>query len=852
MIRVTVRSLATRKLRAALTALAIVLGVAMAAGTYIFTDTIAEAFGGIIASSYTNTSAVISGTAQTRSGTGDTAGVPAGLLAAVRALPEVEAAAGGFLDLEQPRPVTLTSSDGRRLTGGPDATLGLGVDPADSRFNPLELTSGRWAARGGELVLDAGTAERRHLAVGDAVGVATLGRTTPFAITGLARFGAVRSLGSATIAVFDVATAQSLYDKPGQYGSISIAAARGISQERLVQAVRPLLPATTEIRTADQVAATAAADNARDAKQVSTFLLAFAGIALFVGAFVIANTLTITVAQRTRELATLRTLGANRRQVLAAVLLEALLLGAVASAAGLLAGLGLAKGMDALLTASGLELPKAGTVLAARTVVVSLLLGTSVTLLASVVPAIRATRVPPILAVREGSTLPPHRLARYIPYISLILTAGALTAICSALFISGLAAKTVLLLLAAGSAGLFLGIALLSARLVRPFAAVLGWPAARLAGAPGRLARANAARNPSRTAATAAALMIGLTLVTFVAVLGRGIQRSTGAAVDRLVQADYVLTAADGMSPLPVGVTDAVDDYAEVSVVSSVRQEMAHLQGTELPVSGVDGNFTRLSHIDWAEGSDGVLTGLGQDEAIIAARFAKEHRIGVGDTVRLTTSAGREVAFVVRATYRDSLLGPVAVTRQSFDTTFGQSRDAFALLAVRGGPSSAHQARLERALAGFPDAVVATKAGYVASQEGHLDSTMNLLYGLLGLSVVVSLFGMVNTLVLSVFERTREVGMLRAVGMTRRQARRMVRHESVVTALIGAALGLPLGIGLAALVTYALRDEGLVVDLPIRALAAFAVIAVASGVIAAVLPARRAARLDPLRALQYE
>ena len=852
MIRVTLRSLASRKLRAALTAFAIVLGVAMAAGTYIFTDTISAAFGDIIASSYTNTSAVVSGTEQTRSGAAGNTGVPAGLLSDIRALPEVEAAAGGFLDLDQPRPVTLTGTDGTRLTGGPDSSLGLGVDPADSRFNPLELTSGRWAAGEGELVVDAGTAQRHHLAVGDTVGVATLGRTAPFSITGLARFGAVPSLGSATIAVFDVATAQSSYDKPGEYGSISIAAARGISQQRLAEAVRPLLPATTEVHTAEQIVAAAAADNARDAREVSTFLLAFAGIALFVGAFVIANTLTITVAQRTRELATLRTLGANRRQVLGAVLLEALLLGAVASAAGLLAGLGLAKGLDALLTASGLELPEAGTVVAARTVVVSLLLGTSVTLLASVVPAIRATRVAPVLAVREGSALPPHRLARYAPYAALILTAGAVTAICSALFGSGLAARTVLLLLAAGSAGLFLGVALLSSRLVRPLAAVVGWPATRFGGAAGRLARANSVRNPGRTAATAAALMIGLTLVTFVAVLGRGVQQSTGDSADRLVQADYVVTAADGSSPLPVGVTDAVADYAGVSTVSSVRQEMAHLQGSDVPVSGVDSNFTLLSHIDWADGSDGVLTGLGRDGAVIAARFGKDHRIGIGDTLRLTTPAGREVGFVVRATYRDALLAPVAVTRQSFDSTFRQSQDAFALVSVRGGPSVAHQAGLQRALADFPDAAVATKAGYVAQQQGQLDSTMNMLYGLLGLSVVVSLFGMVNTLVLSVFERTREVGMLRAVGMTRRQVRRMIRHESVVTALIGAALGLPLGTGLAALVTYALRDEGLVFDLPVRALTAFVVIAVASGVIAAVLPARRAAGLDPLRALQYE
>jgi len=270
------------------------------------------------------------------------------------------------------------------------------------------------------------------------------------------------------------------------------------------------------------------------------------------------------------------------------------------------------------------------------------------------------------------------------------------------------------------------------------------------------------------------------------------------------------------------------------------------------PVSGVDSNFTRLSHVDWADGSDRILSGLDRDEAIVAARFAKDHHVAVGDTVRLTTPTGREVAFVVRATYRDSVLGPVAVSRESLDATFVPAHDAFALVAVRGGPSSRHLAGLQRALAGFPDATVATKAAYAASQEGQLDSTMNLLYGLLGLSVVVSLVGMVNTLVLSVFERTRELGMLRAVGITRRQARRMIRHESVITALIGAALGLPLGIGLAALVTVALRDEGLAFDLPVPTITAFIAIAVSSGVVAAVLPARRAARLDPLRALQYE
>ena len=855
MIRVTLRSITTRRLRTAMTALAVVLGVAMVGGTYIFTDTVSKAVGGIIASAYARTSAVVTSGPPTDPATSGEAGVPARLLAAVRALPEVEAAAGGFLDLDdESMSLTLTGADGKALSGGGSAaSLGLGVDPADERFNPLTLTGGRWAARPGEVVIDAGTAERHGLAVGDEVGVAAaLGQTQRFAITGLARFGEVRSLGSALIAVFDVSTVQALYDRPGQLGSISLAAAPGISQDQLARAVRPLLPPAAQVRTADELVATAAADNARDAKQVSTFLLGFAGIALFVGAFVIANTLTITVAQRTRELATLRTLGANRRQVLGAVLLEAFLLGAVASAVGLLSGLGLAKGLAAMLSAFGVDLPKTALVVAPRTVVVCFLVGTLVTVLASLVPAFRATRVAPILAVREGSTVPPHRLARYTPYASLVLTAAAVAAICSALFMSGLSAKTALLLLAAGCVALFLGVALLAPRLVRPLAAAIGWPAARLGGAAGRLARANAVRNPTRTAATAAALMVGLALVTFVAVLGRGVERSTGAAVDRLVQADYVVTATDGYSPLPVAVARRLAETPGVALVSAVRQETAHALGTDVPVSGVDGNLTRLSRIDWAEGTNAVLTGLGRDGAAVDARFAKDHHLRVGDAFGLTTPAGREIRLEIRGTYRDSLLGPVTLSRHAFDSTFPRARDALTLLEVRGGSSAERTAELKQALTDFPDAAVATKSGFVDARQGEIGRSMNMLYGLLALSVVVSLFGLVNTLALAVFERTRELGMLRAVGMTRRQTRRMVRHESIVTALIGAALGLPVGIGLAGLVTYALRDQGLVFDLPVAPLATFVAIAAVSGGLAAIIPARRAARLDPLRALQYE
>jgi putative ABC transport system permease protein len=313
-----------------------------------------------------------------------------------------------------------------------------------------------------------------------------------------------------------------------------------------------------------------------------------------------------------------------------------------------------------------------------------------------------------------------------------------------------------------------------------------------------------------------------------------------------------VVSSTDGVAPLPPSVARAVADLPAVERISTIREGSAIAFGTETPVTGFDGELLHLSRVQWQDGSDAVLGGLRSGEAVIDDEFAKKHDLGVGDAFGVTNPDGREVSLTVRGTFRDSLLGPIAVSRETLGASSGGTRDVVTLVDVRGGASASQQAALEQAVLRFPEADVSTKAGYADKFARELRTTMNLFYGLLALSVVVSLFGMVNTLALSVFERTRELGMLRAVGMTRRQVRRMVRHESVVTAAMGAALGLPLGTGLAALVTHALRDQGLVLELPVGMLGLFAAIAVASGLAAAILPARRAARLDPLRALQYE
>jgi putative ABC transport system permease protein len=859
MIGVTLKGLAGRKLRAFLTALAVVIGVAMVSGSFVLTDTMKKAFDGIFTESYEGTDAVINGKQIVDFSSSGRATVSDELLDEVRALPSVEAAAGEIADLEaNSNAAKLVDEDGKAIGGSGGApTFGVGLDTSQLRFSALELTAGKWASGASQVVIDANTADRYGYGVGDTIGVAALGPVNEYEITGVARFGSVDSIGGATIAVFDLPTAQALFQKEGRFDAISVAAREGVTPDELVRDLQPLLPPEAEVTTGDARAAAESNDTAAELTPITYILVGFGGVALFVGAFVIFNTLSITVAQRTREFATLRTLGGSRRQVLRSVILEGFVIGLVAAVVGLLLGVGLAKGMNSLFVAFGIDLPQAGTVLATRTIVVSLLVGVLVTVLASIVPAVRATRVPPILAVREGSTLPKSRLSPYVPYMALFTIAVSITALGVGLFASGLGTQSVLLLLGLGVIALFIGVALLSSRLVKPIAALVGWPAGRIAGSAGRLARENAVRNPSRTAATAAALMIGLALVSVVAVLGASLRDSANSAVEKQIDTDYALTHENGFDPLPADAGDAIAAASGVELASSVRFDQALAAGSEVEVTGVDPTtISRFYDFEWARGSEGALDRLGGDGAIVTQSFADDRDLSLGSRFDIETPSGDTMNAVVRGIYEppdlDQMLGPVSVSQRNFDSTFARPRDLFTFVNVGGGESDAATTGLETAVAGFPDAKVRTEAGLVTNRTKDFSTILQLLYVLLGFSVVVSLFGMVNTLVLSVFERTRELGMLRAVGMTRRQARQMIRHESVITALIGAALGLPLGIFLAALVAQALSQYGVDFSLPVGTLAVFALVAVLAGVLAAVLPARRASRLNVLKALQYE
>ena len=851
---VAIKGLLGRKLRTVLTALAIILGVAMISGTYILTDTITGAFTSIVDKSYENSDAVISGKVafkNTNSNTQQTPAFPAAVLTKVRQLPETGSAAGVITDEAH-----LVGRDGKIIASGGSPPIAYSVDAAgDQRFNPLTLTTGKWPVGNGQIAIDENTATTKHFAVGDSIGVSTVDGLRSFAITGVAKFASVSSIGGATIAIFDLPTAQQLFHKLGKLDEIQAAASKGVAPDRLASAIKPLLPPTAKVETSQAKTASEINDINKSTGVVQKFLLGFGFIALFVGSFVIANTLSITIAQRVREFATLRTIGGSRRQVLRVVMLEAFVVGVIASILGLVLGLGLAKGLNELFKALGVEFPAGGTVVATRTIVVSILAGVIVTLLASLRPAIKATRVPPIAAVREGATLPQSKHRRLGAVASVLTLALGIVLLVYGVFGSGPTA-TRLLALGVGVLILFIGVSLNAKRAVRPLALVLGWPGARIGGTAGRLARENALRNPSRTASTASALMIGLALITFVAILGSGLRSSFGDAVDKLFVADYALTASNGFDPFVKQADDAAALTPGVTAVSPIRGGDARIFDKNVQVTAVSPNLAQTVRIDWLEGGTDPAAKLGKDGAFTDKDYAKSHHLTIGSPIAVGTPTGQTLHLRLKGIFDPpkggSPFGPVTMSTATFDANYSKPQNFMTLINMKGGVSDANTSRLNISLNSFPDSKIQTAAQFKKTQEDDINKLLNVLYGLLGLSVIISLFGVVNTLVLSVFERTREIGMLRAVGMTRRQVRRMIRYESIVTALIGGALGIVVGVFLAILTTQALSDQGIVLTIPWSTIGIFVLATILAGMLAAILPARRAARLNVLKALQYE
>ncbi|OPZ46972.1 MAG: Macrolide export ATP-binding/permease protein MacB [Actinobacteria bacterium ADurb.BinA094] len=768
MIRVAWRSLRSHKLRTVLTTVAILLGVAMISGTYVLTDQIDRGFREIFTDAYRGTDVTVTRKARFAGQlVGATEGLPQDMVEQVRAVDGVEQVYGYATGMG----AVVVRGEVVQTGGAP--TLFFSYSPND--LTPPDYVRGRPPEEPGEVAVIQKLATDERLQPGSPITVVTDDGAHEATVCGVFRFAAQSSLGGSILVHTTLSDAQRWFGMAGRISEIDVRAEAGVSAAGLAARIRAALPAYTEVKTGAQ----AAADQTKALSDaIGTFLrpvlLSFGGIAVFVGAFIIFNAFSMTVAQRRREFALLRALGASRSQVLWSITAEALVMGVLASTAGLFAGLGVAAAVNQVFRSGGFDIPHSGLVLQPRTVVI---------------------------------------------------------------------------------ASVFVAVAIASRSFVGPLAAWLGWPLQKVSPVSGRLARDNSRRNPGRTALTAAALMIGLAVVVFVAVLAQGLKSSFIDSFDRTVRADYIIASTNYMT-IPSDTERRIESVPGVeAVVSLDAQQVEAKDGVTAVVWGIDPvAIGRVWSFDWISGDDAALVELGSRGAVIEEQTAASLGVKRGGTVRVTTVEGRRADLKVLGIYRDPMiLNGITVGMAGYDALFPKPQTFMVVAKARPGVDvGATQRAIEAAMASVPTAKVRSTDEYKESTVDLVNQLLTLVYGLLALSVVISLFGIVNTLVLAVYERTREIGLLRAIGMSRAQVRATVRYESVITSIIGALMGIVVGVVFAWVVTTRFAGQGVVFSIPGAQLAAFLLLAVVVGVVAAILPARRAARIDILAAIQYE
>ena len=834
------RSMLAHRLRLALTGLAIALGVAFMAGSFTFSATLTHSLDSLFSQASAGTDVEVTHASPGGSTiTGSSAQpLPASVLATVRQVPGVAAADG-----EISGQVVLLGRDGKSLPGPFGVALSW---PTDAAFQAtFTRRTGQPPARAGEVMIDSASARRGHFMVGQTISIAIAGHASPFTITGITGYGAADSIGGGSMAIFSLPTAQHLFGLAGQYDQIVVKAAPGLPAAQLRDRVASALPASDQAVTAASASENAARQINSQLGVLTDFFLGFAGIALFVGAFVIWNTFSIMVGQRTRELALARALGASAGQVFRSVLAEAALLAAAGSAVGIGLGLGMARGLAALLSAFGLSLPISGLVLPGTDLALAAVIGIAITLAACVRPAWRATQVAPVQAMRDPAPEPTRFSARQL------ISGLAITAVGVAALLTGiLAGSGHIVLAAAGAASCFIGVTMLAPVVVRPLAWLAGAPLVRLPGRVGLLARGNTIRNPRRTSATAAALMIGLAVIAATSVLVSSARATIGQQISGASRTSFYVQATNGAAGLSPALAQRIARQPGIRDVTEVRQSNATVAGTaNANVDGVDpaviGRFADLGV------TAGRLSALGIPGTImVSSDVAAGRGWKAGDTIRVQFGAYGAYRLRIAGTFAN--IGPLSsylVANTTLAADSGVHTDSVDLVQAPAAGKPAIQA----ALAGYPGAQLLDQAGYIASQTKVLNSLLTLVTAMLILAIVIALLGVVNTLALSITERTREIGLLRAIGMRRGQLRQLVAAESMIISVIGASLGAVLGLGIGAGLAVALtRSQQATVAIPAGQVIVYILATGAAGVLASVGPARRAARLDMLTAIAAE
>ena len=843
--KVVLQGLLAHKLRLALTALAIVLGVTFISGTLVLTDTLHNTFNTLFGHVYQNVDFVIRGKAAFADTTGDTGAIrkpiPQSIAATVRRVPGVAYADGSVTGYAQ-----FVSRDGKAISTGGAPTLGVSYI-TNRQLSSLHLSSGSAPTTPHEVVMDAGTAQKYHFVVGDPVRVLLAGPPQTFTVSGIVTFGTANNLAGATIAAFDLPTAQRLFGEEGRYDAINVLTTPGADKRSVEHAIAAVLPTGVQVVTGQTVANEQANDINHALSFFSTALLVFAFISLFVGAFTIFNTFSITVGQRTRELALLRIVGASRRQVFRSVLAEALIVGVVSSLLGLGLGVLAALGLEALLKGFGITLPSGPLVFETRTVIVALLVGVGVTVVSAISPARRAVRIPPVAALASYRADEQESSRRRITTGSVIGVLGI------AALVAGLTIPAIGLV-GVGAVALFIGIGMLAPVVARPMSSVIGRPLARALGISGKLGRENSMRSPRRTAQTASALLVGLALVSAIAVFGASLSKSATSSVDNAISANYIITASatGGIGQFSAAVAPAAAKVPGVTAVSSVYEgefEIRHSLSDVTAVSTDHLSSTVILRMASGEGAPALARG----DLLIDTTTASSDHLSVGSVVPVkfaqTGSSTMRIGGIFQA---NALIGSYVVGDRFFLAHYESPLPVAVLVQTEHGDATTTHA-IKSGLASYPGLKIQTRAEYEKSQQAQVNQLLGLVYALLALAVVIALIGIVNTLMLSVFERTHEIGLLRAVGMKRRQVRVMIRSESVILAVFGAIIGIIVGTALGTAFAASLKQQGITdIVIPVVSLVVFLFLAALLGLGAASWPARRAAKLDVLTAIATE
>lgn len=842
MFRTALRNVLAHKARLLMTVLAVMLGVAFVSGTLVFTDTFGNAYKNKSAKSFDHVSVAIQpegGSSFYDSGDDGEAKKPPrltdALLKKAQNLPGADSAIGGVMGF-----TALADKDGK-LVGGEWGTSGANYYPGKDGKDPrYDFTDGAAPKSAGDLALDSRTAERTGYKVGDTVRYSTDGPVKKARISGVFDTEDGSVLAGGSLVVFDNDTAREVLGKT-EYDEIDVKAAAGISETALKSSVEKILPKETDALTGAQLSDDQDAMIETQTKSMSQVLLIFAGIALFVGIFIIANTFTMLVAQRTKELALMRAIGASRRQVTRSVLIEAFIVGLVAAVTGFALGIGVAMGLETLMNSAGASLPDGPIVIAPATIVVALVIGVVVTMLAAWLPGRRAAKIPPVAAMNSVHATPTTRgLVVRNTIGSVIVALGAVMLFMKDNYV-----------MAGGAAVILVGVIVLTPLLSRPFVAASA-PLLKPFGVTGKLSRLNAVRNPRRTASTAAALMIGLTLITAMTVVATSMSSAINKMAAGSLKADYTVSMAN-YQPLAPEVREKLDKLPDVEASSPLRPAYGELDGSFTNVSGVDEkDFGKLASLDFTSGSLAGLTGA---STLVDKKTADEKGLKTGDTVPFTFDDDKTVKLKIAGIYQqnemlDGLFAPLAVV----DPHLSKITDEQVLVKMEGGTSDKAEAAIVEALGDNPAIKIQDKDAISNEIAGAINLMLNMLYGLLAMAILIAVLGVINTLAMSVFERKHEIGMMRAIGLDRAKVKQMVRLEAVLISLFGAVLGIGLGLFMGWVAGNSISGtvQTYAMEIPAGRIAIFLCVAGLVGVLAAMWPARSAAKLNPLMAIKSE